>query len=180
MRRLSAADRGGLRVRRQPGPAPRTSIPYLTPESIERLKAGEVFTVEKIRTDDQGNTLGGGFVVAMVERPPDVVWTYLSNYAAYPEFMPSVKSLEFYDDEGPTYGLHYQLKILFSTIEYYVLKHPGPGGPQHRLGTWTTAGRTTSTPRSAAGGFAPLDEGRSLLLYQVNVDTVLVSSQELD
>ena len=74
-------------------------LPKLSDEQRKQLRSGE-----RIQEQSRMGREGSGYVVLDVKAPPFVVWETLLDFEAYPETIPTVKSMQLYTSEKLNVG----------------------------------------------------------------------------
>ncbi len=155
-------------------PTPDSGIAkYLSPENLKKLEGGEMVTLFGRSQDGQGNSVGQGVVVGLINKPMEDVWRVMLDIKSHPEYLPKVVKTEIYQEEkdGVT-GIRETLKILYKTIRYHVLQHRDEAA--HRL-TWTLDKSKKNDIADTSGywAFAPHGEKQCVAVYSVHVDSGL-------
>jgi len=102
------------------------AIKMLTPETIARLETGEVVVVNQAYTDEQGNSQGQGVAMILVNKPRNEAWRHITDYSAWPQFMPKVAKAVVYSHDGDQYGVELTLKIMFKDITFSTMRTHNP------------------------------------------------------
>lgn len=105
-------------------------IPELTEDDLEKLAEGK--TVRKQQKDDSGG--GRGVAVQDVHATPDVVWSRITKYDKYPEWVDGVLECEVYENTGEHIKARFKIGAMGTRVEYYIdhVYHPDEGWM-----TWT-------------------------------------------
>jgi hypothetical protein len=94
-------------------------LPKLSKEQHQRLRNGE-----RIQEQSRMGREGSGYVVLDVKAPPFVVWETLLDFEAYPETIPTVKSMQLYTSEKLNVGFVNEKPVM-----------PGTGREARHYGT---------------------------------------------
>jgi len=97
---------------------------YLTPKNIARLEKGDVIVFKKSGKDERGKASGEGRVMALVNRPFDIVWEHLCRFEDHPQFMPRLVDIEMYPVDEHTRGMKETVSLPFMKVCYHVLQTP--------------------------------------------------------
>lgn len=142
----------------------------LTPEQIGRLEQGKVVVFKKGSKDAQGNSLGKGQVMMLVNKPRDEVLKYIRDHDAWPEFMPHLVKIEEYYKKDNEVGVKETLRILFKKIQYYILQtYDEKAGTL----TWRLDKSKKNDIKDTTGSWTikPYGKDRCLIDYSVVVDS---------
>jgi ribosome-associated toxin RatA of RatAB toxin-antitoxin module len=107
-------------------------------------------------------------VLALIPAPPSRVWAALTDYAAYPEFMPNVASVEILGRQGQDTVVHYELEVPGTNVEY-TLRHRHQ--PEARVDIWLEDDEGDIRTGGWRWELVPHDGGKAtLVLYHLYTD----------
>ncbi|TNE90087.1 MAG: hypothetical protein EP330_09675 [Deltaproteobacteria bacterium] len=139
--------------------------PDLSEEELATLAEGGL--VKKQYQMDGG---GRGMAIQDIHATPDVIWSKITAYAKYPEYVDEVSECEVYDKAGDHIKARFVLNAFLMTIEYYV-DHTYK--PDQGFMTWTLDYTRSSDLDDSVGYWRvephPTKEGWSRLYYSVDV-----------
>jgi len=142
----------------------------LTPEQIGRLEEGKVVLFKKGSKDAQGNSLGKGRVMMLVDKPCKEVIKCLWDHDAWPEYMPHLVKIEDYYKKDNEIGVHETLRILLNKVQYYVIHTY-----DEKAGTlsWRLDKSKKNDINDTTGSWTikPYGQNRTLIDYSVTVDS---------
>lgn len=145
------------------GTAP--SLPDLTADDLAALGRGET-----VRKQIQVETGGRGIAVQDVAATPDVVWSRITNYAMYPQWVEGVFACETYETSGDHIKAYFLIGAMGVKVEYFIdhVYRPADG-----LMTWTLDYSRESDLEDSVGFWRvlphPEKPGWSRVYYSVDV-----------
>lgn len=86
------------------------TLPKLTKEQIQQLKAGE-----RIQEQARMGREGSGYVVVDVKAPPSVVWECLLDFESYPQLMSTVRDVQLFTNQKLSTGYVNEEPVLAGT-----------------------------------------------------------------
>jgi ribosome-associated toxin RatA of RatAB toxin-antitoxin module len=89
---------------------------------VPLLEKGELSLVESYRS----GRLRQVTVVALVKASPDKVWSVLTDYRHYVEFMPNLDEIEITRREGADVVIDYELEVPGPNMDYTLIHHHVP------------------------------------------------------
>lgn len=92
----------------------------LKPADREALKAGKIVTIKEEDSRSDEKITGRVFAYGIIPATPDQVWTVLTDFEKWPEFLPKTKEVKVADVQGDNLWLYHKLKIMI-TLEYTVI-----------------------------------------------------------
>lgn len=102
----------------------------LDQEQLERLADGELVQMT-IENEDSGGT---GFGVIDIAAPPDTVWSRITGFEHYPEWVGPVDFCEVYHQAGDTTNTHVEISGFLYSYEYFLTN---VFWPEQDMLTWT-------------------------------------------
>ncbi len=97
--------------------------PYPQPPKPTPLSAADIKTLESgepVYKTTEGETGGRGVAVFRINAPRDVVWSTITQFQMYPQWVDEVTTCEVYAREGNTIFVRFVLKSMGIEIEYFI------------------------------------------------------------
>lgn len=143
---------------------PPDSFP-LQPDELALLAAGKA-----VRKTLRGDAGGRGLAVMDVDAPPEVVWSVITDYPAYPRMVENVRETQVYERRGE----HIKARFVISgggiSIEYFV---DHTYRPQSGYMTWTLDYSRKSEMDDSVGFWRvtphPDKPGQSRIFYSIEI-----------
>lgn len=166
---VESADGGGGEAEADLGFVLPDTAALLTPENLATLEKGDVVSQRVRMEEKRGASRGGGTVLVLVDRPVDVVWIHLLNYADYAEYLPRVRKVEKYLEDEDRLGLKLTARIVVRTIVQHVINTMDPDN--HTI-TWALDQSQENDIRDTRGAWilVPHGEGRTIVVYAIEID----------
>lgn len=95
-----------------------------TPEEWKRLKAGEVIVTEVANVNPDGSQRVDFLAKIFIKASREAIWKVIRDYEKFPEFMPNTQKCKILKQEGETYWVYYEVKVMMVTV-HYCLKATG-------------------------------------------------------
>ncbi len=92
----------------------------LTPADRDALKAGKIVTLKEEDSRSDEKLTGRVFAYGIIPAAPAQVWGVLTDFSAWPTFLPKVREVRVDKVEGDNLWLYHKLKIMIS-LEYTVI-----------------------------------------------------------
>lgn len=148
------------------------AIKMLTPGTIARLEAGEVVVANQTYVDEQGNSQGQGVAIILINKPRSEVWRHMTDYSAWPQFMPKIEKANVYHQDGDKVGVEFTLKIWVKEITFSTRR---THNPLAGCVTWVMDRDRKSDIVDTQGAWLVKAHGsdKSILIYTVKVDSGL-------
>ena len=148
------------------------AIKMLTPGTIARLEAGEVVVVNQAYTDEQGKSQGQGVAMVLVNKPRCEVWRHLTDYSAWPLFMPKIDKVNVYHQDGDKVNVEFTLKIWIKEITFSTRRVQNPLAG---CVTWVMDRDRKNDIVDTQGAWLVKAHGvnKSILIYTVKIDSGL-------
>jgi uncharacterized membrane protein len=121
----------------------------------------------------------GGIALGIINKPTDVVWTYLEDAEAFPEFIPHVLSTKRYQRKGDEIALKYTVKVLYKKITYHILEHHDK---KNSIISWRIDKSKKNDINETSGRWElkTFGDDKTLVAYTVRVDTGLYVPQAIE
>jgi ribosome-associated toxin RatA of RatAB toxin-antitoxin module len=146
---------------------------YLTPATMEKLKAGEVVKENVITKDAKGNDSGRGVAFVLVNAPKDKIMAVIMDYASYPSWMPNTDSVKVIPGQGDRVDVEFELTILGFGVNYTVIHKVDKeaGTVQWRMDD----SKPKKNVQDSVGAWVikPIEGDQCVVAYTVVVDTGL-------
>lgn len=149
---------------------PLAAAPELTPDEWQEIERGEV-VVRRLESERRGELeLARAIGVGTLPASPDLVWSVLTDFRTWPEFMPNLRETRIVRREESRVWLRNHFRIAFRDMRHTVVYTLDPG--ERRL-AWTL---DLDAPHDLAwveGSWeiAPFrDTARSLVTYRIRTD----------
>lgn len=91
-------------------------VPELTADDKAKLAEGKAVLKQSKRGDDGGR----GVAVQDVHAPPEVVWSKITDYPRYPDWVDGVYETEVYASDGDTIDVRFIIGAMMVRVEYFV------------------------------------------------------------
>jgi ribosome-associated toxin RatA of RatAB toxin-antitoxin module len=141
------------------------SKPDLTEDELAKLAAGEL-----VKKQYQMEGGGRGMAIQDIHATPEVIWSKITDYVAYPKMVDEVSECEVYETSGDHIKARFVLTAFLMTIEYYI-DHTYK--PDEGFMTWTLDYSRESDLDDSVGYWRvephPTKQGWSRLYYSVDV-----------
>ena len=142
----------------------------LLPSQWSILRKGEIYLEKEVFRDSKGNSRGRGVAMGIVRASPKELWSVITNFDSFPLFMPRLISSHNYKSTKNQVFIEFSIKVMWKTITYHI---------EHRLDpanyslTWNLDKNEDNDIADTQGywKFYPLENGTSLVVYSVLVDT---------
>jgi ribosome-associated toxin RatA of RatAB toxin-antitoxin module len=102
----------------------------LDEEQLERLAEGKLV----IMTIENADTGGTGIGIIDIAAPPDMVWSRITGFEHYPEWIGPVDFCEVYHQSGDTTNTHVKISGFLYSYEYFLTN---VFWPEHDMLIWT-------------------------------------------
>ncbi len=138
---------------------PKLDVPSLLP----LMKQGELCFV----TSKDNGRLKQATAIALINAPQAIVWETVVNFAAYPEFMPTVNKAEVVKREDGEVVVDYRLEVPGPNIDFTV-RHRFV--PQSQVDVWLEDDKGPLKKGGWRFELLPADGGQTILLYDFYSD----------
>jgi ribosome-associated toxin RatA of RatAB toxin-antitoxin module len=140
-------------------------------EEWRRLTAGEVLASSVEERTEEGNPLHNAQASAIIEHPPDQVWTVVTDLESRPRYVPGNKEVKIVRVDGNRVWSLQHLRVLFMNIRFGVVSTLEPEQGVMRFVLDRDVGHDIEDT-DGSWRLAPLRERRSTLVrYRTRVDT---------
>lgn len=142
----------------------------LKPADRDALKAGKIVTLKEEDSRSEDKIKGRVFAYGIIPATPDQVWEVLTDFSAWPNFLPKVREVSVSKVEGDNLWLYHKMKIMI-TIEYTVIY---TFEPEIGRAGWVLDKESKHSIGDTTGFWemVPVNGGRwTLMTYHAMVDT---------
>jgi ribosome-associated toxin RatA of RatAB toxin-antitoxin module len=91
-------------------------VPELTADDLAKLAKGEAV----LKQQKQGDSGGRGIAVQDIQASPEVIWSKITNYAKYPEWVEGVYECEAYEKANGHIKARFVIGAMMIRVEYFV------------------------------------------------------------
>lgn len=141
-------------------------VPSLTADDLATLAAGQPVLKQQKMDDSSGR----GIAVQDIHAEPAVIWSKITNYAKYPEWVDGVYECEVYERSGDRIRARFVIGAMMMKVEYFI---DHVWRPDQGYMTWTLDYARTSDLDDSVGFWRvePLADkpGWSRVYYSVAV-----------
>jgi ribosome-associated toxin RatA of RatAB toxin-antitoxin module len=121
----------------QPHPHQGVLKPYPKPPPTANLTAKDLLDLaagKPVYKQTEGETGGRGLAIFHVKAPPAVVWSAITDFDRYPQWIDAVETCEVYGRNGNAIFVRFVLKSFGISVEYFI-EHDYRAA--ETWGTWT-------------------------------------------
>lgn len=142
----------------------------LTPGNIHKLKAGKILRFSQKTIQVNGSSVGGGYVVGIIDREPEAVWAVLTDFEKQPEYMPRLRKVQLGERQGQIVPVTHTIKVLTRNVSYSLIQTLDE--QSHAL-TWRIDDKKENDILETVGSWQlkPYQSGQCLAVYSVLVNT---------
>lgn len=91
-------------------------VPELTDEDLATLAKGEPVKKQQ----QEGDSGGRGVAVQDIHAPSEVIWSRITRYDNYPDWVDGVYECEVYERSGETIKVRFKIGAMMIRVEYFV------------------------------------------------------------
>jgi ribosome-associated toxin RatA of RatAB toxin-antitoxin module len=103
-----------------------SAIAHVASEEWLLLQNGGVLKRRTGRVESAGTLRGGAEASGLVAYPPDQVWAVLTDFTAWPRFMPHVTATEITQEQGRKQWVRSRFRILMTTLGHTTIYELDP------------------------------------------------------
>ncbi len=138
---------------------------------LEQLRDGQILVVEEERDGGEGSAKGRTRASALVGRPPDAVWSTLTDFESWPGFMPLIDATEIARREGDQVWVRQRFSVMFVDLRHTSIYTLAPRAGEIR---WALDKDEPADIASSEGTWRllPVDGGTAtLVLYRASMSS---------